>query len=346
MPGTNVLLTGGNGFIAVHILLLLIQRGYTVTTTVRSESKTTFLRQKFSDPVSKGQLKFAIVADITTSGAFDEVFKSNSFDSVLHTSSPFTYAVTDVKNDLLLPAIKGTTEVLKAAAAHGPTVKRIVVTSSFASISDVTKGDRPGYEYSEKDWNPLTFEQSEQNALAGYVGSKALAEKAAWNFIESEKPEFDLVTICPPMVYGPVIQEVTSMKQLNTSSAKFYSIFNGEEKELANVGVWLWVDVRNVAEAHLAALEKPEAGGKRFLVSEGTFNVAQLVDYIWEHYPERAQVKGIPKSTPKAGYPEAGTYLSDNSLSKSILGTNYISFNNMLKDTLAEFVELEKGLGK
>ena len=55
-------------------------------------------------------------------------------------------------------------------------------------------------------------------------------------------------------VYGPVIQEVTSMKQLNTSSAKFYSIFNGEEKELSNVGVWLWVDVRDVAEAHLAAL--------------------------------------------------------------------------------------------
>ena len=128
----------------------------------------------------------------------------------------------DVKDDLLLPAIQGTIEILKAAKTYGPTVKRVVVTSSFASISDPTKGDRPGYVYTEKDWNPvsslpfnracieyqtniqtlcqLTFEQSEKDPVLGYLGSKALAEKAAWDFIESEKPSFDLVTICPPMV--------------------------------------------------------------------------------------------------------------------------------------------------
>lgn len=93
MPSTNVLLTGGNGFIAVHIIVLALQRGYTVTTTVRSEIKTDFLRQKFSEAVSKGQLKFAIVPDITTSGAFDAVIKANSFDSVLHTSSPLVFPV-------------------------------------------------------------------------------------------------------------------------------------------------------------------------------------------------------------------------------------------------------------
>lgn len=346
MPSTNVLLTGGNGFIAVHIIVFALQRGYTVTTTVRSESKTTFLRQKFSEAVSKGQLKFSIVPDITTPGAFDDVFKNNSFDAVLHASSPFVFAINDVKNDLLLPAIQGTTEILKSAKAFGSTVKRVVVTSSFVSIFDPRKGNRPGYVYSEKDWNPLTFEQSQQNPRFGYLGSKTLAEKAAWEFVNSEKPGFDLVTICPPLVYGPALQEVTSMKKLNTSSAGIYSIFNGEEKDPQNVGIWLWVDVRNVAEAHLAALERPEASGERFLVSEGTFNIAQVIDYIWEHYPERAQAKGIPKSTSSAGYPAEGNYLSDNSLSKSILGTNYISFNDMLKDQLAQFVALEKELGE
>lgn len=93
MSSTNVLLTGGNGFIAVHIIEFALQRGYTVTTTVRSESKTTFLRQKFSEAVSNGQLSFAIVPDITIPGAFDDVFKSNAFDAVLHTSSPFAFAV-------------------------------------------------------------------------------------------------------------------------------------------------------------------------------------------------------------------------------------------------------------
>lgn len=174
MPSTNVLLTGGNGFIAVHIIVFALQRGYTVTTTVRSESKTTFLRQKFSEAVSKGQLKFSIVPDITTPGAFDDVFKNNSFDAVLHASSPFVFAMwvysvlcqwitsymfgcrNDVKNDLLLPAIQGTTEILKSAKAFGSTVKRVVVTSSFVSIFDPRKGNRPGYVYSEKDWNPVS----------------------------------------------------------------------------------------------------------------------------------------------------------------------------------------------
>jgi nucleoside-diphosphate-sugar epimerase len=93
MPSSQVLLTGGNGFIAVHILELLLQHGHIVTTTVRSESKTTYLRQKFSEAVASGQLKFAIVKDITSAGAFNEVVKSNSFDTVLHTSSPFVFDV-------------------------------------------------------------------------------------------------------------------------------------------------------------------------------------------------------------------------------------------------------------
>jgi hypothetical protein len=61
----------------------------------------------------------------------------------------------DIKNDLLIPAIHGTTEILKAVNSHAPTVKRVIITSSFASLADGSKGDRPGYAYSEKDWNPV-----------------------------------------------------------------------------------------------------------------------------------------------------------------------------------------------
>ncbi|KAG8741620.1 methylglyoxal reductase (NADPH-dependent) gre2 [Ceratobasidium sp. 414] len=321
---TNVLLTGGNGFIAVHITVLLLQRGYRITTTVRSESKTKYLRDKFSEAVSSGQLKFSIVEDVTVSGAFDEVLKSNSFDAVIHTSSPVITNPKDIKDDVLIPAIHGTTEILKATKAHAPAVKRVVVTSSNAAIVDRSKGNRPGYVYSEKDWNPITFEQAQTNPWLGYTGSKTLAEKAAWDFMGAEKPGFDLVTICPPMVYGPALQEVTSMDNINLSSQKFYGIFSGQEKEFTN--------------------EKPEASGQRFYVSAGNFNVAQVVDYIWEHYPERAQAKGIPKDTTGVGYPAEGCYTSDNSVSKRVLGIEYRSFESTLKDQLAQFVELEKQL--
>ncbi|KAF8608355.1 NAD(P)-binding protein [Ceratobasidium sp. AG-I] len=340
----NVLLTGGNGFIGVHVLYILVDRGYSVTTTVRSESKTTHLRNKFPAAVSSGKLKFAIVEDITIPGAFDDIFKRDSFDVVLHNSSPFVFNVNDVKKDLLIPAVQGTTEILKSAKKYGPSVKRVVITSSFASIMNGKKGDWPGHVFSEKDWNPITAEDA-QDPGSGYTASKKLAEKAAWDFVESEKPSFDLVTLCPPIVYGPPLQEVKDLKSLNTSCAAFYSIFSGEAKELGSVPVWIWVDVRDLAEAHVAAFEKPAAGGQRFLVTEGTFNMGQLGDVIWKHYPERAQVKGIPKSTPSDGYPPAGNYSADNSKSKEILGLKYNSFETTMKDMLEQFLALEKELG-
>ncbi|KAG9085793.1 methylglyoxal reductase (NADPH-dependent) gre2, partial [Ceratobasidium sp. 370] len=319
--------------------------GYIVTTTLRSESRTTYLRSKFATAVKENQLRFAIVEDITVTGAFDNVVKGNSFDAVLHMSSPVVFNVTDITKDLLMPAIKGTTEILKSIDAYGPTVKRVVVTSSFAAIIDPSKGDRSGYAYSEKDWNPITEEEAKQNTTTGYRGSKKLAEKAAWDFIENKKPGFDLVTINPPMVYGPALQEVTDLDQLNHSSMGFYSIFSGKSKKLTPAPAHMWVDVRDVAKAHLAAIEKTEAGNQRFFVSEGTFNIGQLSDFIWANYPERARAKGIPKSTPEDRGPPGGTYYPDNSRSKTVLGLQYNSFENMLKDKLEQFVALEKELG-
>ncbi|KAG8768346.1 methylglyoxal reductase (NADPH-dependent) gre2 [Ceratobasidium sp. 428] len=362
MSSTTILLTGGNGFIAVHTVVLLLQRGYTITTTVRSEAKTAYLRKRFSDAVGSGQLKLAIVQDITVPGAFDEVLKNNTFDAVIHTSSPVVFEAKDVERDILVPAIQGTTKILKAVKVHASTVKRVVVTSSAVAILDLSKGARPGYVYDEKDWNPvgnphivsntfkalmtgfnqLTFEQAQENARFGYAGSKIYAEKAAWEFMDIEKPSFDLVTICPPMVYGPVIQEVTSMASLNLSSKKFYAMFSGQEKELSPDVFWLWVDVRDVAEAHVAAIEKPEAGGQRFFVTAGSFNVAQVVRYIWEHYPERALAKGIPKDTSNVEYPPGGFYTADNSASKRVLELEYRPLETMLKDQLDQFLVLEK----
>ncbi|KAG8722972.1 methylglyoxal reductase (NADPH-dependent) gre2 [Ceratobasidium sp. 395] len=340
----HVLLTGGNGFIAAHIIGILLQHGHSITTTVRSESKTTYLRKKFSSVVGDGKLKFGIVEDITIPGAFDEIIKANKFDAVLHTSSPFVFDVKDITKDLLEPAIKGTTEILKSVKAHGPSVKRVVVTSSFASIVDLPQGNRPGYAYSEKDWNPITFEAAQKDNVSGYYGSKTLAERAAWDFVEKEKPSYELIALCPPMVYGPVLQEVTDMSKLNTSSAAFYNIFAGKVKELQSPGVWLWVDVRDIAEAHIAAIEKPGAGNQRFLISQGTFSIGQVSDYIWKHYPERAQAKGVIKSAPKDGFPAEGNYYPDNSKSKEILGMEYIPFDKMLEDQLKQFVALEKEL--
>lgn len=88
-PTSTVLLTGANGFIGVQIVKTLLERGHNVVGTVRSLSKSTYLKKQFSNYGDK--LQFAVVEDIAAPGAFDQVLKEHKFDSVLHTSSPFTF---------------------------------------------------------------------------------------------------------------------------------------------------------------------------------------------------------------------------------------------------------------
>ncbi|KAF8756584.1 Dihydroflavonol-4-reductase [Rhizoctonia solani] len=279
---------------------------------------------------------------MTAPGAFDQVFKDNAFDSVLHTSSPLVFGVEDPEKDILQPAIKGTTEILKSTKEHGSKVKRVIITSSFAALAN-SSVDSTKHVYSEKDWNPITYEYAVQNPEVAYFASKALAEKAAWDFVEKEKLQFDLVTICPTMVR---IWSCSSRGDIagdpQCHEPPIYQIFNGQNNDLKGNGVWLWVDVRDVAEAHVAALEKPEAGGKRFLLAEGNFNVGQVANYIWEHYPERAKAKGIPRSTQFSGYPPEGVYSADTSASRDILGIKYTKFEDSLKDKFAQFILLRR----
>ena len=119
-------LLGGTGFIAAHVLDVLLERGHSVVSTVRSSQKgQTILDNHKSVP--KDKLSYVIVEDIAQPGAFDKAVQSNPpFDVVIHTASPFHFNVTDTKKDLLDPAIIGTTGVLKSIQQHAPSVKRVV----------------------------------------------------------------------------------------------------------------------------------------------------------------------------------------------------------------------------
>lgn len=118
--------TGGSGFIAAHVLDVLLGRGHSVVTTVRSAEKG----QKILDnhpKVPKDKLDFVIVEDIAKQGAFDKAVQSKPpFETIIHTASPFHFNATDTKKELLDPAVIGTTGILESTKEHAPTVKRVV----------------------------------------------------------------------------------------------------------------------------------------------------------------------------------------------------------------------------
>lgn len=82
----TILITGGSGFVAAHVLNSFLRRGYAVRTTVRSEQSAEKVKQSHSQYLSK--LSFAIVKDITADGAFDDAVKD--VDGVIHTGMPNT----------------------------------------------------------------------------------------------------------------------------------------------------------------------------------------------------------------------------------------------------------------
>ncbi|CAD6499312.1 BgTH12-03432 [Blumeria graminis f. sp. triticale] len=340
---TKVLLTGGSGFIAAHILDILLEHGHSVITTVRSQEKAAKIIEAHPK-VSRSQLDFRIVPDIAQPGAFDEAVKIDGLKVVIHTASPFHFNATDMKRDLIDPAVNGTRGVLSAIKNGAPTVKRVVITSSYASILDPSKDiSDPTIIYSEKDWNPISEELALQHPVLGYLASKTFAEKAAWEFIQKEKPNFTLTTINPPLVLGPVINHLNSLESLNTSNQCIRDFTLGKLKtEIPEAGCFIWADVRDVALAHVKAFELDSAAGKRCFVTAGFFSNREIAAIIKNHFPE--YVSKLPGPEVKGGdYPEKGPCKFDNSKTNEILGIKYYSLERSVVDAVKSFKRISAG---
>jgi nucleoside-diphosphate-sugar epimerase len=337
----TVLVTGASGFIATHIVDQFLQAGYNVRGTVRSQGTADKVRETF--PEYKDQLELVVIPDIIAPHALDEAVRD--VIGVIHTASPFVLHVDDNERDLLRPAIDGTVNVLQSASNYAPKLERVVITSSFTAIRDPTKGMRPGYTYDETDWNPSTYEEAAKKDTSGsfaYAASKALAEKAAWDFIATNKPPFDLATICPPMVYGPNKNATVDLQKLNTSSEHIYNLIRPESKPsdpMPQNASWSWVDVRDVALAHLRAFEVPQAGGHRFLVCRGNFSFQQMADILREKIPQVSN--WVPIGAPGSGLGDVQLYNPDASKAKRILSIAFRNLDETVVDAALSLLEIE-----
>ncbi|RMJ22906.1 hypothetical protein PHISP_06225 [Aspergillus sp. HF37] len=323
----KVLLTGGSGFIAAHVIDFLLDHGFDTVVTVRSQEKGQRILDAHPN-TPKEKLSFVVVEDVAADHAFDEAVKSNPpFDYVLHTASPFHYNIQDPVKDFLDPAIKGTTGILKAIKAYAPTVKRVVITSSFAAI--VNANGHPKV-YSDKEWNPMTWEEAMDHSKV-YRGSKTFAEKAAWDFVEKEKPNFNIATINPPLVLGPIVHYLNSLDAINTSNKRIRDMIQGNAKDnLPPTGTFIWVDVRDVALAHVRAMEVPEAAGQRFFVTAGHYSNKDIADIIRETYPELASKLPADATSDMP----ADIFQVDNSKTIELLGLKYRPLKQSVADTV------------
>jgi nucleoside-diphosphate-sugar epimerase len=218
----------------------------------------------------------------------------------------------------------------------------VVVTSSFASILDEAHLVDPTI-FTEKSWNPVTIDDINRSQATAYRASKKLAERASWDFVANNKPNFALSTICPPLVLGPVVHHLSTLESINTSNSRVVDLVKGKWKDaIPDTGAaYLWLDVRDCAEAHIRAFEKEEAKGKRLFTTAGYFCNRDIADALrkTDKFPEFKD--RIPAPDVKGGEmpPKDGVYGYDNSATEKILGIEWIS----LDKSIVDLVETLKG---
>ncbi|EMG50750.1 GRP2 putative NADPH-dependent methylglyoxal reductase GRP2 [Candida maltosa Xu316] len=340
MTSTSVFVSGASGFIAQELVKQLIKKGYNVVGTVRSTEKGESLKSNLKDAgLASENFEFEIVKDIAVKGAFDEALEKHPEVTVfLHTASPFHFNVTDIEKELLIPAVEGTKNALTAIKAHGPQIKKVVVTSSYAAIGSFLEYSDPSKTRTEDDWNVATYEQSKANAIHGYLGSKKYAELAAWDFVKEEKPNFTLSTVNPVYVFGPQAFEIKDKSQLNTSSELINGVLKLKPTDtVTNELTGYFIDVRDVAHAHIVAFEKKEAEGKRLLLAESPFSTQSILKQIREDFPQLREE--LPKGDPaEAEYWKKTESPIDNQKTKDILGFKFIDFKKSVDDSVAQII--------
>ncbi|EGV62631.1 hypothetical protein PSN45_000408 [Yamadazyma tenuis] len=331
----KVLVTGGTGFIGAHIVDNLLSLGIRVRLASRSLKKA----QQFIDarPETRDLIEAFEIKDFTSLKGNENPFLDavEGVDGIIHAASPLDYSVANVEEDLIKPAINGVKVVFEAALTE-PNIKRVVLTSSFASVMDVSKGPGPGFTYTGDDWNPLTYEESiKADPVIAYRGSKKFAELEAWNFIKERHPSFDLVTFCPPMTFGPIVHPVDVVEDLNLSNATLWDIYKGVSP-LPVSRVPVWVDVRDLALAHVKALVVEKASNKRYVPSSPekfSYNLAAKL------MKDNGLGSNITIELPTEGLVPEG-YDLDYATVERDLGIKFHSFEDCILDSMKQFQSL------
>lgn len=338
--GETVLVTGANGFIALHILGRLLERGYNVIGTVRSQDKANEIYKKFQTDSSDPKLKIEIIPDIIKAGAFDHLLQNDKqIKYILHTASPFKFGFTDnYEEGYKKPAVEGTLNVLKAIQKYGEQVVTVVVTSSYASIMNLDKTGDPSFVHTENVWNPIEWSDVKNEGDA-YIASKKLAEQAAWAFVKENDVKFNLNTVTPPYVFGPqLFDEDAASDKLNTSNEIIVNLLKSDpnDTKFFNDNSGASADVRDVAEFHILAFERG-VKNQRLFPSGETFNDQKILNIINEYVP---QLSGkIAKGNPPKAY-TAPEPINNSEKSKQLLGVeSYIPLKDQVADTVKQILD-------
>ncbi|WP_297426516.1 aldehyde reductase [Clostridium sp.] len=310
-----VLVTGGSGFIAVHIILKLLKLGYRVRTTLRTLSRQGEVKSMLAQggAVEFENLEF-IQTDLTSDINWMKAATGATY--VIHVASPTPATRPDDGDEMVKMAVDGTLRVMKAAKVAG--VKRVVLTSASGAV---LAGNKSHPEiFTEEDWTDLS------GNIDAYQRSKTMAELAAWEFAKKENMELSAVN--PVAVMGPVLGQ-----DFSHSNQIIRAMLSGNMPFLLNIG-FDYVDVRDVAELHLLAMTCPEAAGERFIATTGENLTYKEEAEILQRYLGSTAKKVSTKALPDFIIKFMAIFKKDLRMPATFLGQNTACSNAKAKKLL------------
>ncbi len=330
----KALVTGGTGYIGSWLVKYLLEDGVDVRITVRNVDQ----RKKYaflSEIAAKSKADFEVYqADLLEIGSFDAAM--DGIDTVFHVASPFTLKIKDPQKELIEPALKGTENVL-TAVNKSSTVKRVVLTSSVAAIhgDNIDMAEKGITKFNETHWNSSSSLQHQP-----YSYSKTIAEQKAWEIANSQK-SWKLAVINPSLVIGPALNGATNSGSFDVIK----DLLSGKMRTGAPDLMFGFVDVRDVAKAHILAAKNPEIEG-RYLLVERTMNMLELSKTIATQFPGKYKlpktkapkmllklIGGMFGVTPKFVTRNVGYKIAfDNSRSLNTLKLKYTNIQQSIKE--------------
>ena len=271
----KVLVTGATGFIGLHCIQQLLSKGYEVNGTVRSLDREGEIRDGLSASGTSHSGLELFSVDLNSDEGWDEAM--NGCEYVLHVASPISLEDQD-EDYFVKPAVAGVKRALSFAKKYS--VKKVVLTSSVAAIFDTM--EKKSY-YDETDWS-----DPENPAISHYSKSKTLAERAAWEYVENEGHPFELAVINPALVTGP-----TLTGDLGESN-KAVQMVAGGKMPVAVPLMFGYVDVRDVAAAHILAMENSASNGERFALAEKDLWYKDVAKLLRDNGFDKAPTIAIP----------------------------------------------------
>lgn len=268
----QVLVTGGSGYIAGFLIRALVARGWTVHTTVRSLAREIEVRNWLGVP--KESLRF-FAADLEKDDGWAEAMAGCTH--VAHVASPFP-AGAPSDDELIVPAREGVLRALRFAKAAG--VERFVLTSSVAAIA--YGHDGPPRTYTEADWTDVNAPK-----VGAYIKSKTIAERAGRDWMAANGQGMEFCSVNPSAVLGPLLSN-----DFSTSIQFVQRLMDGSVPGTPRIGFAV-VDVRDLADLHVLALETPGIDGERFIGAGKFFWMKEVADILRERLGPQA--KKVPK---------------------------------------------------